>query len=60
MVLEALSMKFRTGCPWELLYADNLVIIATSMEELIVKLKKWKKGTDSKGLRVNYMLMGLG
>ena len=22
MVLEALSIKFRTGCPWELLYAD--------------------------------------
>ena len=53
MVLEALSMEFRTGCPWELLYADDLVIIARTMEELTVKLKEWKDGMESKGLRVN-------
>ena len=53
MVLEALSMEFRTGCPWELLYADDLVIIAKTMEELAVKLNKWKQGMESKGLRVN-------
>ena len=23
IVLEALSREFRTGCPWELLYADD-------------------------------------
>lgn len=53
MVLEALSEEFRTGCPWELLYADDLVLVAESMEELVVKLKKWKEGMESKGLRVN-------
>ena len=26
IVLEALSRKFRTGCQWELLYADKLMI----------------------------------
>ena len=31
MVLEALSQEFRTSCPWELFYADDLVIIATSL-----------------------------
>ena len=39
IVLEALSREFRTGCPWELLYADDLMISAESMEELLVKLK---------------------
>ena len=53
IVLEALSLEFRTGYPWELLYADELVIIANSMEELIEKLKIWKKGMEDKGLRVN-------
>ena len=33
IVLEALSREFRTGCPWELLYADDLMISAESMEE---------------------------
>ena len=41
IVLEALSREFRTGCPWELLYADDLMISAESMEELLVKLKTW-------------------
>ena len=34
IVLEALSREFRTGTPWELLYADDLVIIAETEEEL--------------------------
>ena len=53
IVMEALSRSFRTGCPWELLYADDLVIIAESKEELLFKLAQWKQGIESKGLRVN-------
>ena len=39
IVSEALSREFRTGCPWELLYADDLMISAGSKEELLVKVK---------------------
>ena len=53
IVLEALSREFRTGCPWELLYADDLMISDGSMEELLVKVKTWKTGMEKKGLRVN-------
>ena len=31
LVLEVLSRNFRTCVPWELLYADNLAVIANSM-----------------------------
>ena len=37
-VLEALSRDFRTGSPWELLYADDLVIIADT--EGVVAMEK--------------------
>ena len=33
IVLEALSREFRTGYPWELLYADDLMISVESMED---------------------------
>ena len=33
-VPEALSQEFRTGCSWENLYADDLVIITESLEEI--------------------------
>ena len=53
IVLEALSHSFRVGCPLELLYADDLAIIATSKEELLSRLANWKKELENKGLRVN-------
>ena len=52
-VLQALSGEFRSGCPQELLYTDDLVLIAKSMEELIEKFKKWKEGMETKGLCIN-------
>ena len=44
IVLEALSKKFRKGLPYELLYADDLVLIAESEELLVEKIEKWRKG----------------
>ena len=37
----------------ELLYADDLVLVAETMEELVGKFEKWKTGLEDKGLRVN-------
>ena len=53
IVLEALSKDFRVGVPWELLFADDLVIVDTSLESLVERVMKWKNGLESKGLRVN-------
>ena len=37
----------------ELLYTDDLVLVAETEELLIEKLSKWKKGMELRGLRVN-------
>ena len=47
IVMEALSREFRTGCPWELLYADDLVIIAETKDELFLKFAQWKQGIEA-------------
>ena len=66
LVLEALSLKFRKkGIPWELLYADDLVLMADSMEGCISKLQKRKTAMQNKGLRVNmkktkFLVSGIG
>ena len=41
------------GLPWELLYADDLVLVAESEKELLEKIKLWKQGLEVNGLRVN-------
>ena len=53
IVLEALSREFRSGVPWKDLYADDLVIIAKSLEECVRRLLTWKEAMEKKGLRVN-------
>ena len=53
IVLEALSREFRSGVPWEDLCADDLVIIAESLEECVRMLLTKKEAMENKGLRVN-------
>ena len=53
IVLEALSREFRAGETWEDLYADDLVIIADSLEECVRRLLIWREAMEKKGLRVN-------
>ena len=48
IVLEALSREFRTGCPWELLYADDLVLIVETLDLLMEKLKLWKDNIENR------------
>jgi hypothetical protein len=58
LVLEALSREFRSGVPWELLYADDRAVMADSLEEWATKLETWKRGMESKGRRVKGLLNG--
>ena len=53
IVLEALSRKFCSGVPWEGLYADDLFIIAESLEECVSRLLSWKEAMEEKRVRVN-------
>ena len=53
IVLEALSREFRCSLPWELLYADDLDLMAESEDKLMEKFELWRSGLEDKGLRVN-------
>ena len=50
IVMEAISREFRVALPWELLYADDLAVIAETEEELIKRLNEWKDNVKSKGI----------
>jgi len=39
--------------PWELLYADDLVVIAETEEDLIKRLNEWKNNVENRGMTVN-------
>jgi len=51
--MEASSREFRLALPWELLYANDLVVIAETEDDLIKRLNEWKDNVDNRGTRVN-------
>jgi len=51
--MEAISREFRVVVPWDLLYADDLAVIAETEEELIKRLNEWKDNVESIGMRVS-------
>jgi len=53
IVVEAISREFRVALPWELLYADDLVVIAETEQDLIKRLNEWKDNVENRHMRVN-------
>ena len=46
-------INVREGLPWEVLYADDLVLVGKCEEELKEKLRKWNECLKDKGLKIN-------
>jgi len=40
IVMEAISREFRVALPWELLYSDDLAVIAETEDKLIKRLNE--------------------
>jgi hypothetical protein len=52
-VMDVIGREIKDGLPWELLYADDLLLMAESEQELLEKLKRWKRAVEAKGMKVN-------
>jgi len=53
ILMEMISRELRAGLPLELLYADDLILMAESEESLCDKIVKWKSGFEAKRLKMN-------
>ena len=51
--MDAVTRTTREGLPWEILYADDLVLMADSEDKLIAKITNWRSSLSSKGMKVN-------
>ena len=52
-VMDVVSRAARSGLPSALLYADDLVIMAPTMEQLGRRVADWRASLLGKGLKVN-------
>jgi hypothetical protein len=53
VVVDELTRQVRTGVPWELLFADDLGLMAETREELARRLGAWKDALEAGGMRVS-------
>ena len=53
IIMEEATKSCASGGPWELLYADDLVLTAESKSELEQKFRAWKSHMEGRGLKVN-------
>ena len=53
VVMDVVSSETRSGLPSELLYADNLVLMAPTLEQLGRCVAEWRASLLDKGLNVN-------
>ena len=51
-VMDVVSSEARSGLPSELLYADDLVLMVLTMEQLGRRVAEWRAILLDKGLRV--------
>ena len=52
-VMDVVSSEARRGLPAELMYTDDLVIMAPTMEQLGRRVADWRASLLGKGLKVN-------
>ena len=53
IVVDVVTEKARRSGINEILYADDLVLIGETMNDLKERFWKWKKALESKGLKIN-------
>ena len=52
-VMDVVSSETRSGLPSEVLYADDLVVMVPTMEQLGIRVAEWRASLPDKGLKVN-------
>ncbi|GKB46415.1 ataxia telangiectasia mutated family protein [Tanacetum coccineum] len=53
LILDELSREIQESIPWCMIFADDIVLIAESAEELNNKIKRWREALEDNGLRVS-------
>ncbi|CAD6188194.1 unnamed protein product [Caenorhabditis auriculariae] len=53
LVMDTLTNDLQTPTPWTLLYADDVMIAATTKQELQNRLEQWNARLTQFGLRIN-------
>ena len=52
-IVDCLTEKVRERIPWQMMFADNVVLCANSPEKLKASLEKWRAALEMRGLKIS-------
>ena len=53
IIMDVLAEEGRTKPPWAMLFADDLVVVSETVEEVEEELERWRAVIENKGLRIS-------
>ena len=53
VIMDCMSEEFRKEAPWNMMFADDVVICAPELEEAEKQLEEWRKALEDRGMRVS-------
>lgn len=53
MVMDVLTDEIRGEAPWNMLFADDIVLCEFTQEELEMKLERWRVALELRGLKIS-------
>ena len=53
IIMNVLAEEAKTKPPWALLFADDLVLVSETIEEVEEELERWRAVIENKGLRIS-------
>jgi len=53
IIMDSLTNTVREESPWQMMFADDVVLCATSKDTLEEALEKWRKALESRGLKLS-------
>ena len=53
IIMDVLAEEARTKPPWAMLFADDLVLVSETIEEVEEELERWRAVIENKGLRIS-------
>ena len=51
--MDAVSEMVRRDVPWDMLYADDLIVAEDASTSLQLRFGQWQRALETKGLKIN-------
>ena len=53
VVLDVLTEGVRRGVPWDIMYADDVVLVGETTQEVEERTEEWRVALESRGLKIS-------